>query len=127
MQRRMLIRESALQRPVFIQTVVSGLVRGDRWGRDCGYVPAIGGKRMAISPRKRSPQVMVCVLATCERIPDRECCAEFEGKYVVFERGRWRGWGCGRETKVPGDAEVKSRIGEKSRGEAEGGEARLCW
>jgi len=43
MQRRMLIRESAVQRPDLIHT-------------------AIGGNRMAMRPRKRSPQDMAMVV-----------------------------------------------------------------
>lgn len=69
MQRRMLIRESAEQRPDLIQT------RGEcqrvwrewgenRWRLDCRCdLPAIGGKRMAIRPKKMSPQDILAMMA----------------------------------------------------------------
>ena len=77
MQRAMLITESALQRPRLTQTRQEKtdvlalwskwgkLSKGNSWvgrsetGGKCQYIPAIGGNRMAISPRKISLEHIV--------------------------------------------------------------------
>ena len=73
MQSPRLISESAVQRPRLIQTAVFGQEevrrvrwrdweregRGEVWGE--GDVPAMGGKRMAMRPRKMSLVHMISV------------------------------------------------------------------
>ena len=70
------MRASALQMPHFTQTVRGELVRGwgggvgggGEWG---GGVPAMGGKRMAISPRNMSLLHMVWVLMSSKKKVDK--------------------------------------------------------